>query len=387
MKKRYIVIIVAALLIICAFVIVPTMISRRSILTVKTQPVQKGAVQSWFSATGTVTSNNIRQYYGTSQVKVTAISVKTGDKVKKGQIMASFDISDLQTALKQVQIQLDTAQLQYDDAKSIKNKTNSQIGDLNTQITALQNSTNVQDKATLQTLQTQRSTLESQLMSDDKILQLENSVKLAGLSVSSAQKKLNEANAGIVADIDGVVTDMNLVTGTTVPMSQPSIVVQDNNSLKVVIALGKYDIEKVKLNQTATITSGNTTFNGQVSFISPAATTVVSTSGQTTALNCEVTVKNPTDALKLNFEADVDILTGDVKDVIQVPVECVKTDKDGTNYVFVLENKKVKRVIVTLGVSSDTDCQILSGLTLGQKAILNPSESVADGVKAVDAVN
>jgi HlyD family secretion protein len=387
MKKRYIIITVIVLIIIGAIVIVPTMIRKRAVLTVKTQAVQKGDVQSWFSATGIVASNNIKQYYGTSQAKVTAVNVKAGDKVQKGQVLATFDISDLQTALKQTQLQLSTAQLQYDDTQNTKNKITSQINDLNTQITALHNSTNLQDKATLQTLQTQKSTLQSQLMSDDKMHQLDNSVQLAELSVSSAQKKLSDAKTGIVADIDGIVTSVNLIVGATIPMSQPSIVVQDNKSLKVIISLGKYDIEKVKINQSAKITSGNTTFDGQVSFISPAATTVITASGQTTALNCEITIKNPTDALKLNFEADVDILTGDVKDILEVPVECVKTDKDGTNYVFVLNNRKVKRVNCTLGVSSDTNCQIISGLSVGQKVILNPSENVMDGVRAVEATS
>ena len=102
-------------------------------ISVKTILVTKENIKSYLNTTGVVKAKNIKDYYG-SQLKVTSINFKIGDKVKKGDILISFDVSDLQNAAKQAKIQYESTVLQRQDLLNQNAKISSKISDLDNEI-------------------------------------------------------------------------------------------------------------------------------------------------------------------------------------------------------------------------------------------------------------
>lgn len=200
-----------------------------------------------------------------------------------------------------------------------------------------------------------------------------------------------------VADFDGVVTAVNAVVGSSQAVGASSsagsssagaaVTIEDQSNLQAEVNLDKYSSSEVKVGQTSDLTFANKDYKGKVSYVAPAAETTTSTSGQTTILPADIDIDAPQDGLVEGFDADVNILIGQVNDIIKVPTESIKTDKSGKNYVFVVSNNKAVQKEVQLGLQSDTEAQINSGVNSGDKVILNPSASMQNGTAVKDSTS
>jgi len=378
MKKRVIIIIIIAAIAVFAAVKILGK-DRSGALTVKVAEARTGDIQSWLSTNALIQSDDVKSYYGTSGLKVTKVHVEVGDKVKKGDVLLEYDISDLETALKQAEIQYDNALLNLQDLMNQKKDIEDKMADLEAEILRLDGSDDPQDVANLQTLIQKRDSM--QTISDEQIKQLNNSVSLAKISLDSARSKLNEVKGGLVADIDGTVTAVNAVEGATLAMAQPAVIVQNLDRLKGVIYLGKYDAAKIKVGQKAILEYSGNEYEGVVSFISPAASRDLTS--QNATLMAEIDIINPDEHLKVDFDVNADILVGEAEDVLKIPVECIRYDKQNNTSVFVVENGVARLKQVTLGLQSESEVEILEGISPGDKVILNPSADLTDGMPVV----
>jgi HlyD family secretion protein len=377
MKKKALVI--TGIILIAAVLLVAMTAGRRGVKpeVVKTASVIKGDLKSYLSTNAVIQSKNTKDYIGAAQLTVKSVNVKVGDKVKKGQVMLNYDLYDLNSNLAQAQLQYSNAVLQKKELIDQKKQVEDTIANLDIEIKQMEASKNPTDKVQLQTLKQQRESI--QPISDEKVALMANSVSLAKIALDSAASKLEKYKEGIVADFDGVVTQLNAVEQSTLNPAQPAIVIQQLNNLKAVVSLGKYDAAKVKLGQEAVLKNGNKQYQGVVSFINPAAESTVSAAGQDTSLEAEIDIINKNPDLKVDFGVNVDILLGSSKNVLTIPVECIKYDKDGNSSVFTLVDGKAKQVSVNLGLQSDTEAEVVSGLSLGDSVILNPSISIKEG--------
>ncbi|KEJ03658.1 macrolide ABC transporter [Clostridium botulinum A2B3 87] len=348
MKKKTI-IITGVVLLIGLFVILGIFKSKKnSNISVKTIKVIKGNVESYLSTTGNVVSKNKKEYFG-GQAKVKKVNVKVGDKVKKGQSLLNFDMSELEND-RQV------ARMEYDNAisqkKALKSQKNSEENKMNS-------------------------------ITNSQIEQVENAVRLAELKLESVNDKINESEE-TVADIDGIVTEVNAQAGgISTGQGQPLVVVENVDDLKVAVSLGKYDSTKVKKGMKAFVKNDDKKYEAKVDFIAPTAKKTVKEAGggNDTTLDCEIYLsKNNTKDLRIGFDVDVDILLGESKNVLKIPLESIKTDKYNKSHVYVVEEGKVKEKPVQLGTQSDMEAEIISGLKSGEKVILNPNASIKTGV-------
>lgn len=351
---------------------------KSSVKEVRVSDVSKGEVRSYLSTTAIVKSKQSKDYFG-SQLKISKVNVKLGDVVKKGQVLISYDITDLNLQLKQAEIQYDNAILQRNELNNQKQDLNNKIKNLDDQIATLENSKNPTEQAMLSNLKQQRAAL--QPISSEKVKQVDNSVELAKASLDNIKSKYNSVKDGVLADFDGAVTSLNAVEGSIGNPAQPLATIQDTNNLKAVVALGKYDSEKVKVGQDVVVKSSGKEYKGKVAFINPAATKSQSISGTDTSLSAEIDILDSVENLKIDFDVDVDILLGNVDNALRIPIESVKNDKSGKNLVYTNENGVVKEKEVKLGLKSDTQVQIVEGLTEGDKVVLNPSATLKNGDK------
>ncbi|MHB1125414.1 MAG: efflux RND transporter periplasmic adaptor subunit [Bacillota bacterium] len=344
---------------------------------VKTAAVTRGDLKSYLSTNAVIKSKNMKSYVGTAQLPVRKVHVEVGDTVRKGQVMLEYDLYDMNTSMQQAKLQYDNALLQRNDLLNQKRHLDQTIGDLDQQIEELKESNNPADAVQLQALKQKREAL--QPISGNKIELADNAVSLAKLAYNSAASRYEKYKSGIVAGIDGVVTELYAAEGAMLNPAQPAVVIQQLSDLKATVSLGKYDALKVKVGQEALLSYGERTYQGVVSFISPAAVKAVSMTGQEKSLEADIDIQDAQPGLVLDFDVNADILLGSVNDVLKIPVECIKYDKSEGGYVYKLVDGKAKLVKVKLGLQSDMEAQVLEGLSLGDTVILNPGISIEDG--------
>lgn len=377
MKKKIIIwsiIILVIALIVGLFI---TSKNRNKYVSVKTSVVSKGDVKSYLSITGTIKSQNSKEYYGV-QGKVKEIKVKIGNKVRKNDVLVTYDVADTEPQIKQAQLQYDNAVLQKNELIDEKNKIDDNKAKLNKQIASLEKSKNPTDQAKVEQLKSQLQSIQE--ISSEKIDMADNSIDVAKVALDSAKENASKSKDKIVADRDGVVTAINVSEGAMDTGAQPAVIVQDLSNLKVVASIGKYDVDKVKLGQDVTIKGNTKNYTGKVTIIQPAATKSVSPTGSDTTLGIEANILEKNPQLKIDFDNDLDILTGEADNVVKLPAEAIKYDKSGKNYVYIVKGDKAQEKEVSLGLQSDLEAQVLSGVNPGDKIILNPGLSIKDGV-------
>ena len=165
MKKRIIIITIIAIIVIVTAVNLFGK-DRTNAQLVRITKAEMGDIQSWLSTNALIQSNDVKNYFGTSGLKVKNIHVEVGDAVKKGDVILEYDLSDLETAVKQAEIQYDNALLNLADLISQKEQIEEDMADLEAEILRLNGSTDPQDLTTLQTLIQKRDAI--QTISDEK---------------------------------------------------------------------------------------------------------------------------------------------------------------------------------------------------------------------------
>lgn len=348
MKKK-VTIGVIAVVIIGIFVAIGVNNKKKSeTVYVKTSNVVKGNIQSYLSTTGIVKSQDMKEYYGI-QGKVDTVSVKVGDEVEEGDVLVKYQIQDLENAVKQAQLQYENAQLQLEEARN----------------------------------QSDNAQLPGQEVSEQKIKQLENSVELAKLGLEAAEDNASKNSGTIVATNEGIVTSLNVEDGGVDTMTMPAVVVQSLKDLKMDLSVGKYDASSVKLNQKAIIKNLGNKYNGKVSFIAPAAEKPKNSTVTDASVSVEIKISEENPDLMVGLESDVDILLSEANGVLKIPAECVKTDKNGKSYVLVVKENTAIEKQVTLGIQSDTEVQIIKGLAVGEKVVINPTPEIKEAKKVI----
>ncbi|KGK87622.1 HlyD family efflux transporter periplasmic adaptor subunit [Clostridium sp. HMP27] len=383
-KKTAIILLIIGILLVGGIYFQGQRIAKSKIKEVKVATISRGDIKSYLSTTAVIKSKESKDYYA-AQLKINKVYVKVGSDLKKGDKILDYDITDINAQVRQAQIQYDNAILQKRDAVNQREMVESKRKDIEVEIERLEESKNPQDQITLGTLKQQRDSFKS--ISDEQLQLLDNSVALAKTSLNTAYSKLSIASEGIIADFDGVITSLNASQGSMGNPTQPAAALENIKSLKAVVSLGKYDVLKVKLGQGAIIKNGDKIYEGKVSFISPSASKGQNVMGVGVAdavdktLDCDIDILGNPQDLKIDFDADVDILLGEVKKVLKIPTEAIRTDKSGKNFVYVVENEVLSEKEVVLGLQSDMEAEIKSGLAQGEKVVLNPSGNFKTGTK------
>lgn len=206
-----------------------------------------------------------------------------------------------------------------------------------------------------------------------------------------------ELTAGWAAPFDGTITACDLIPGMQTNLLASGISLQNLGKMNVTISLGEYDIHKVKVGMSATITTAYGKYTGEVLSKAPIATGASSNSAldsigsmagisglsslTATGAGVEVivSVDNPDDNIIAGFDADVVISVGDNVGITVVPIESIVLEKTGT-YVYLYNEAEgtVTKTQITTGAISDSYYQVLTGLSVGDKIIATPSSDFTE---------
>ncbi|NLO98814.1 MAG: HlyD family efflux transporter periplasmic adaptor subunit [Clostridiaceae bacterium] len=379
-KRRIITVIIIAVILILTVVIVNSQ-NKEKPFPVRVTEATKGDIETVLSINALIESKHTKEYMGKAQYTVETVHVKVGDKVKAGDVLLSYDIKDYENAVIQAQIQYENALLNKAELLEQKKNIEDEIQELDEKIFILDGSSDPEDIANLQALIQARKSIQE--ISDEKIMLMDNSIALAKLQLDTYTDTLNEAMKGIVAEFEGVVTQVNATESLPLSMAQPAFVVQQLDNLKGVINLGKYDAAKIQTGQKVTLKYESYTYEGRVSFIEPVASKDMAMGSADATIQAEIDILNPDEHLKINFDVNADILIASAKQVLMLPTECLKYGKDGDTSVFIVKDGMAVLTPVTIGIQSDTEVEIKNGLSEGDVVISTPPENITDGAAVI----
>ena len=224
-------------------------------------------------------------------------------------------------------------------------------------------------------MKSQKSASEGGSMDSGSRCQLEANTEMEKLNNQDTLTALAEVENGMQSDFNGVVTEVEIVEGSTPQEGQKLLTVESTEKVKVEITVSKYDLDKIAVGQEAEINIAGKDYKGKVSKINRMATTNASGAA---VVGAEVEIENPDQSIFLGVEAKVEVHMATATGVVTVPVEVVNADREG-DFVFVAEEGMVKKKRVTTGISSDTDIEIQEGLTAGEAVIMTTGQELEEG--------
>lgn len=319
-----------------------------------TEKAQKANIQNSVTATGTI--EPVTSVTVGTQVSgiVSRLFVDYNSVVKKGQVIAELDKTNLISELNTAKANLASAQssLKYESDNYKRYKTLFEKGLVSAD------------------------DFESAKLSYDKALQTVNTSKE---SVQKAQTNLGYAT--ITSPIDGVVLSKAVEEGQTVAasFSTPELftIAQNLTDMRVIADVDEADIGDVREGERVTFTVDaypNDTFEGEVTQVRQEATTT------NNVVTYEVVISAPNNDLKLKpgLTANVTIYTAEKQGVLSVPSKALRftptqetvgkmkiQDSNGKNKVWTIEGNTLKANTVQLGMSDGINTEIISGIGEG----------------------
>ena len=324
-------------------------------VTYNSAPAQRQDISTSITATGTI--EPVTEVEVGTQVSgiIDKIYVDYNSEVKRGQIIAELDKTNLLSKLA-------SAQSNLSNAKS----------DLAYQTANFKRYQTLYDKGLVST-----NDYENAKLTYDKATQ---TVRVQQQAVQEAQTNLGYAT--ITAPIDGVVLAKKVEEGQTVASSMTTptlfIIAQDLTDMRVIADIDEADIGGVKEGQRVSFTVDafpDDTFEGEVTQVRQQATTT----SNVVTYAVVISARNDDLKLKPGLTANVTIYTMEKKDVLSVPTkalrfapnEAIMTDSEkiedveSDNKVWTKEGDTFKAHAVEIGVTNGTLTEILSGIAEG----------------------
>jgi len=201
--------------------------------------------------------------------------------------------------------------------------------------------------------------------------------------IAAAQARVDAARATLEmahvrAPFSGTITAVHVMPGDRVSAGSPAFGLADLSRLLVDVELSEVDVNRVRMGQPVELTFDavpDKVYQGEVveiGLVGMAAQGVV---------NFPVTVQilDADGLVRPGMTAAVNIVAEEVEDALQIPNRAVRL-RDGRRVVYVLRQGELTPVTVELGVSSETNSQVLEGdLEVGDLVVLNPPMEFEQG--------
>lgn len=350
----------------------------------QTGTVEKGTLVVAVTGSGTVSSANNENITTQATGVVSKLYVKDGDKVKSGDKIMEIDLDlDGKQTAAQALSSYQSAKNNYDTAQANMYSTQSTMfSNWDAFMKIAQNGTYQYEDGSPNNIN--RSLPEFHIANDNwlaseaKYKIQQNVVSQAQTALNSAWSAYQKASSTVYAPISGTVSGLALQIGSVInsnASSQTSNVsntkianVKTDATPIVSVSLTEIDVPKINIGDKATVTLDaypDKTFTGKVVSID----TVGSVSSGVTTYPTVIKLDTDTTTILPNMAVSANIITARKNDVLMVPTSSIQQNTDGSNYVQVMKNNQVSQVTVETGLASDTQTEIVSGVSEGDTIV------------------
>lgn len=350
---------------------------KKETVSFETAKVEKTNIQTSITATGTI--EPVTSVTVGTQVSgiVSRLYVDYNSVVKKGQVIAELDRTNLIS-------ELNTAKANLASAQSTANYELSNYNRYKT----------LYDKGLVSADEYENAHL--------SYVKAKEQVNTSRESVQKAQTNLGYAT--ITSPIDGVILSKSVEEGQTVAASfntpELFVIAQDLTDMRVIADIDEADIGGVKEGQRVTFTVDafpDDTFEGAVTQVRQEATT------ESNVVTYEVVISAPNADLKLKpgLTANVTIFTMEKNDVLAVPSKALRfvpnemllqkgqtiDDCEGDHKLWTQEGNVFKAHKVEIGTANGVMTEILSGISEGTEVLTDFNMSGGEAPQGEQATN
>ena len=386
MKKILIFILLAVLLV--ALPLISRFTGGKDASQVEVQKVELKLIKSSILASGTLAYREQVQLRSEVIGQVIKLHVAEADRVKKGDLVITLDPKTYQAQVEQAEARVRMQEIAIERQRLLI-------------------------KTLSDRFERQKTMFNKKLVDEDSYQAIESELSLAKVDLRSLQESLEQARAAlnqseellgktrIRSPIDGVVIQIDVKEGETVIAGTTNIpgstmmVIADPSETLSEVQVDEADIAQVRVGQKADIFAAaypDTPLSGTVQSIASVAR---QTQGQASLSFLVKILLDEQDDLVIRpgMSVRADIYTQSSAETLAVPVQAVLYDDEAgaeasgnedreQTYVFVMEDGKAVRKDVKTGISSDSDMEIKTGLTEGERVISGPFRvlrKLADG--------
>jgi HlyD family secretion protein len=440
MKAKRI-IIIALIVIVAAGVITFSVLRAQSgYVKVVTGKVQRGTIVATVSGTGEIKPKTYVNVGATAFGRIINLDVHEGDRVKKGQVLATVENVQAKAGVDAQQATISSAKTDVSSYIAAENTAAAQVEHAKADLEQKQLDFHRAEelfKDQLLSKQDYDSKKAAYDLAVATLAQEQAASVQAKAQTASARGKVEEANANLrtsfdtlnkttsVAPFDGIVTNLPVRQGETVVVGLQNaegstlMTLADMSVITAEVKVDETDIVDLKVGQTADVTVDalpGKIFKGHVTLIGDQAilrSTGIATSQSTTGteeakdFKVVVTLDDPSAELRPGLSATAKITTAQEPNVVSIPIqsltmrkpsELVKKDDKAQKVsaatqtpsapetaeqgVFVVRDEhhngklRVTFVPVKTGVTGATDIEVTSGVKEGDQSVTGPYKTL-----------
>lgn len=380
---------------------------------IEVMTIYNESIASEYTYSGKVAENQQANVLSTVGGKVAQTNFDIGDKVSKGAVMFRMDTTDVEN-----QINVLRASLTAIEASITSAKTNLELVNGATMQSQINSSKNALDNAKLNldnvttNYENNKVLFEAGILSQTEMDQIQLAYDNAQMSyaqaeqnydlvanqmpaenqrkaedaynsavaqkasieaqIKSAQKTIGDAT--VTAPISGVITAKNVVAGAVLSQAGPAYTITDISKVKINVAVTQQVINTLAVGQQVDVVLSAVSeepFQATITTINPVA-------NEQGTFDVEVELNNANGVLKVGMLGEVSFTKESADNTIVLPRSCV-IEKDGEIYVYIEENGRAKKVLVTTGIDTGENIQITSGLEEGMNVVTRGQTYLSDG--------
>jgi HlyD family secretion protein len=378
----------------------------------KTTQVIQGNLVVKISATGVVEPNFQVEVKSKASGEVLKFEYEEGDRVKKGQLLLQLDKSDEIRSVDRAKADLSSATAKLNKAKTAllsqetKYKTNlksaqSQVQEAEANLKDSEEKLKRQEDLFKKKFASEEAMQEAQTafkVNQENLIQARSSVQAAKDTIHDVEVKKHEIELArvevlrvkialaetkerldeteIFAPISGVLIEKLVEQGQIISSGISNVSggttlanLADLSRLFIIADIDETDIGSVQISQLVKITADaypGKIFTGNVQRISPRG----QVENSITIFKVKIEIQGEGKGiLKPMMTANVDIINEELKNVLYLPREALRVEKN-KKYAAILVNNEPKEVLVTTGVRNPIHIQILSGLEADQEVLI-----------------
>lgn len=343
-------------------------------ITPQTTTVKKATIVSSISASGIIVSSNIENVTTQASGTVKKVYVSDGDYVYEGQKLAEIDldVQGQQNYLSAYSSYL-SAVTSVNSAKNSLEVSNASLAVTYDEIKGHDDDEDLETKETRVRAETsQRNALDS--------------VKVAEARFSSASLSLRTTTPVITAPTSGTVKSVTIAEGMNIGATETASGSRANQRVATIGTEGlpiatfnvsEIDVVNVKPDQKATITLDSITdktFTGKVVSVDR----VGSVTSNVTTYPVIIQFDTSSNEILPNMAATANIIVETKSNVLTVPSSAINYSGSDTTVTVLQDDEQITKS-VEVGISSDTETEIVSGLDEGEEILTNTQSVTTSG--------
>ncbi|MDR2153121.1 MAG: efflux RND transporter periplasmic adaptor subunit [Helicobacteraceae bacterium] len=334
-----------------------------------TEKAKIGDIRKSIDAVGHISAKRLVNVGAQASGQIETINVKLGDRLKKGDLIATIDSQTQQNEVKVIEAKLDSYKAQLKSSEVALKAAESKYERAKKLI-----------KNSAISKQEFEDTENGYEAARSRVVENVSLIKQNEISLASAKKNLEYAT--ITAPIDGTIVSLPIKTGQTLnaAFDTPAIAqIADLSAVEILIEISEGDILKIKEGQKTrfTILSEETAYETLIKSIDPALTPLTnnqykgfSESNQAIYYYARIEYPNDEGKFRIGMTTQNQIMLNEAKNVLLIPISAIR-EKNGRKFVTTIEGKNTAEKEITTGISGDAYVEVKSGLSEGEEVVIS----------------